>query len=150
MCAGVLYHAIYSQHVIFRYKARESIMSYVSRLIKIAVKWTPKAPFLWLINLKLKGIADITHVDVDLDAKLVTASVHLYGEPEAIEVRVENFAMLQDEYGYQFVVEEAYSNKPWLNNALAKITAKPWQIPNLPAAATPYLNLAFELLKKAD
>ena len=121
-------------------------MSYISSLIKIAVKLTPTTPILWVANFKLKGIAKVMALDFDLDARTVYVQTQLYGEPETIEVSVEGFAMIHDEYGYQLIIAKANSNRPWLNNLLAHITAKPWKIPHIPQLAA-YMGLAFELLK---
>jgi hypothetical protein len=121
-------------------------MRYLSSLIKIAIKWTPKTLVLWLVNFKLKGIAKLIDFEFDLGARKVYVKTQLDGELEAIEVWVENFAMLHDEQGYYLIIDQACANRPWLNHLLATVVGKPWQIPEMPQL-TPYLGLAFELLK---
>ena len=104
-------------------------MSYKVGLIKTAIKLTPFKLFFWLANFKLKGVAEVQAFNFDIDNRTLSASTLLYGEPEAINVSVENFSVQASEHGYQFRLEHASSNKPWLNNLLAKVTGKAWDIP---------------------
>ncbi len=115
-------------------------------LIKLAIKWAPKKIVLRVANYKLKGIADVKDYAVDLDAKTAYAHIHLYGEVESIEVWLENFGIIIDEEAYKFILQQARSNKPWLNNSFAFILGKAWKIPVIPQL-TPFMPLAYALLK---
>lgn len=119
-------------------------MSYKTKIIKLAVKWTPKAMVLWVANKVLKGIAELLDFDFDIEARTVYVQTKLYGETETIDVWVNGFAVLNEGQSYQFILEQAQSNKPWLNNIFALITGKPWAIPVLPQLA-PYMGLVAEL-----
>lgn len=121
-------------------------MSYKTGLIKMAIKWTPTMMILWVANIVLKGIARLTEFNFDLDARKVYVQTTLYGETEAIEVWLEDFAVINDEAPYQFVMQQARSNRPWLNNLLAHFTGKAWTIPMLPQYAS-HIQLIAELLQ---
>lgn len=115
-------------------------------LIKLAIKWAPKKIVMRVANYKLKGLADVKDYAVDLDAKTAYAHIHLYGEAESIEVWVENFGILLEGNSYTFILHQAKSNKPWLNNSFAFVLGKAWKIPVIPQL-TPFMPLAYALLK---
>ena len=121
-------------------------MNFLTSLIKIAIKWTPKAMILWVVNYKLKGIAELKDFDLDLDARKVYVHTQLFGEAESIELWMDNFAIIIDEDAYKFILQQASSNKPWLNNALALVVGKAIQIPVIPQL-TVFMPLAYALLK---
>ncbi len=121
-------------------------MSYKSSLIKIAIKLTPNIMILWVANIILKGIAELTEFNFDLDARKVYVQTMLYGETEAIEVWVDGFAIISEEESYKFIIQQAQSNKPWLNNLLARFVGKAWKIPVIPQLAA-HIGLIAELLK---
>ena len=121
-------------------------MNYLTSLIKIAIKWTPKKMILWVANYKLKGIAELKDFNLDLDARKVYIHTQLFGEIDSIEVWAEGFAIIIDEDTYKFILQQAQSNKPWLNNAVALIIGKAWKIPAIPQLA-PFMPLAYALLK---
>jgi len=119
-------------------------MSYKTNLIKMAIKWTPKGLVTWAVNFKLKGIAELTDFNFDIDTRTAYGQVALYGEPEAIEVWLEDFAIISNEDSYQFILHQARSNKPWLANLLAGIVGKTWKIP-VPAQFAIQFALVAEL-----
>jgi hypothetical protein len=119
-------------------------MSFKANLIKTAIHWAPKKLVRWVANSQLKGIAELTDFSFDLETRKVYAQVQLFGEAEAIEVRLEDFAVLSEGDSYRFIVRQAQSNRPWLHNLLARIAGKAWKIPVLPQLA-PYMGLASEL-----
>ena len=121
-------------------------MNFLTGLIKIAIKWTPKVIILWVVNYKLKGIAEVKDFDLELDERKVYVHTQLFGEVESIEVWIENFGMIIDEDNYKFILQHARSNKPWLNNTLALMVGKAWKIPVIPQLTT-YMPLAYSLLK---
>lgn len=120
-------------------------MSIASKLIRVAVKLTPKVMIVWVANHYLKGIARLTDLNLDLDIRRVYVRTLLDGEPEAIEVLVEDFAILRQGEDYHFVLSRAQSNKPWLTHALARVAGRAWKLPHIPQLAA-YLPLAAELL----
>lgn len=121
-------------------------MSYKTSLIKVAIKLTPNVMIIWVANIVLKGIAELTAFSFDLDTRKVYVQTTLYGETEPIDVWVDGFGIISDEQAYQFIIQQAQSNKPWLNNILAHIVGKAWKIPVLPQLAT-HMELIAELFK---
>jgi hypothetical protein len=121
-------------------------MSYKTSLIKIAIKLTPNMMIIWVANRVLKGIAELTAFNFDLDTRKVYVQTMLYGETEAIEVWVDGFAIINENESYKFIIQQARSNKPWLNNLLARFVGKAWKIPVIPQLAT-HIYLIADLLK---
>ncbi len=122
-------------------------MSYKTRIIKAAIRWTPKTLIVWVGNIALKGIARLGDFKFDLDTRKVYIQTTLSGEVDAIEVWLEDFAVIGHAEGsYHFIIREAQSNKPWLTNLLARIVNKPWKIPDVPHFRT-HMSLVAELLK---
>ena len=121
-------------------------MSFKTRLIKLAIKWTPKTLVLWVGNIALKGIATIADFNFDIDARKAYVKTLLLGEAEPIEVWLDDFAVVSQEGAYHFILQQAQSNKPWLNNILAHIVGKAWKIPDIPQLRA-HLDLVAELFK---
>jgi hypothetical protein len=116
-------------------------MSIKSSLIKMVIKLTPNILIIWVSNIILKGIAELTEFSFDLEARKVYVQTRLYGEEETIEVCLEDFAVFSDGESYRFIIHQAKSDRPWLNNLLSRIIGKAWKIP-----ATPQLTAQLELL----
>ncbi len=121
-------------------------MSFKTGLIKMAVKWTPKMMVLWVANMKLKGIAELIDFNFDIDARTAYVHTQLFGEAETIEVWLDDFAVIKNEESYHLIVQQAQSNRPWLNNLLSLIVGKAWKIPVLPQFAA-QIELISELFK---
>lgn len=121
-------------------------MSFKTGLIKMAIKLTPNAMIVWVANIVLKDIAELKAFNFDLDTRTVYSKTQLLGEPEAIEIWIEDFAIISDENGHSFIVNKAESNRLWLNNILARFVGKAWKIPSLPQFAS-QIDLVAELLK---
>jgi hypothetical protein len=100
----------------------------------------------WGANIVLKGIAEMTDFKFDLDTRQVYVRTLLNGEIEAIEVWLEDFAIVHDDETYIFTIQKAQSNKLWLTNILAYIIGKAWKIPVTPQLKVP-IELMSELLK---
>jgi hypothetical protein len=128
------------------FKIQELTMRYRIRLLKLAIRWTPKIIVVWAANIVLKNIAELTDFSVDLDARTTHTQVLLAGENEAIDVWLDGFAVLNDGENYHFFIQNARSNKLWLSNALAHIVGKNWKIPVTPQLKAP-IGLVAELLK---
>lgn len=121
-------------------------MSFKSSLVKMAIDWTPKMMVMWVANMVLKGIAELTDYSFDLDTRKAYVQTTLYGEAESIEVWVEGFAIVSDGESKKFIIQQAQSNKPWLNNIFSHIVGKAWKIPVIPQL-TAHIELIAELLK---
>ena len=123
-------------------------MSYKVRLLKLAIKLMPVPLVLWVANIVLKNIAELKRFSVDIDARTVYVEVKLYGEPDAIQVWLEDFCIAsdQDQVARYFILQQARSNKPWLANLLGRFTGKYWKIPEIPQYGA-QLQLAAELLE---
>ena len=107
-------------------------MSFKTSLLKIAIKLTPDIIVLWVANIILKGIAELSKFIFDLDARTAYVQLTLFGEVEPIDIWVDGFAIVSDEASHQLIIEKAQSNRPWLNNLLSRIAGKAWEIPAIP------------------
>ncbi len=107
-------------------------MSFKTSLIKMAIKWTPNMMVIWVANIILKGIAELIDFNFDLEERKAYVQIQLLGESETIEVCLENFAIVNDGESYQLIIQQAQSNRVWLNNILARIAGKSWKIPVIP------------------
>jgi hypothetical protein len=121
-------------------------MSFKSSLIKIAIKLTPNILILWVANIILKGIAELTDFSFDLDARKVYTQIQLVGESETIEVWLEGFAITRDQESYKLIIQRAQSNRLWLDNLLSRFVGKAWKIP-VTAQIKPQIELIAELFK---
>jgi len=121
-------------------------MSFKSSLIKIAIKLKPNSLILWVANIMLKGIAELTDFSFDLEARKAYIQIQLVGESETIEVWLEGFAIISDEESYKLIIQQAQSNRLWLDNLLSRIVGKAWKIP-VTAQMTSQIELITELLK---
>jgi hypothetical protein len=121
-------------------------MSVTISLIKTAIKWTPNKMIMWVANSKLKGIAELTDFNFDLEARKVYVQATLVGEAESLEVWLDGFAVFKDEGSYKMIIQQAQSNRPWLSNLLSRIIGKDWKIPAIPQLTAP-IDLLTELFK---
>lgn len=101
---------------------------------------------MWVANRVLKGVAELTDFSFDLDTRKAYVQTRLYGEEEIIEVWLDGFAIVGDEESRKFIIQQAQSNRPWLNNLLAHFVGKAWKIPVIPQL-TAQIELITELLK---
>ena len=101
---------------------------------------------MWVANSQLNGIAELTDFSFDLETREVYVQAYLAGESEPIEVKMDGFAIVSDEESNRFIIQQAQSNKVWLNNLLARIVGREWKIPAIPQIQ-PYIGLITELLK---
>lgn len=112
----------------------------------MAIKLTPNILIVWVANIVLKGIAELTDFSFDLDARTAYVQIQLVGESETIEVWLDGFAVVSDEESYKFIVHQAQSNRIWLDNLLSRVVGKAWKIPVIPQLAA-QMELVAELLK---
>jgi hypothetical protein len=71
----------------------------------------------------------------------------LYGEDNAIDVVLEDFAVFHDGEFYRVIVHHAASDRPWMNNILARIAGKAWKIPAMPQFSA-QLDLMAEVFQR--
>ncbi|MEQ1635162.1 MAG: hypothetical protein ABL903_00630 [Methylococcales bacterium] len=121
-------------------------MSFKTKIITTAINWTPTKLIIWIANIILKGIAELSDFNLDLDARKIYVQMQLVGEAEMIEVWLEDFAIFHEEESYKFILPLAKSNRIWLDNIFAHIIGKAFKIPMLPQIA-PHIGLIAELLK---
>ena len=122
-------------------------MGLKSYLIKIAIKMTPNIVVLLVANIILKGIAKLSDFTFDLDSRSAYVRVTLYGEEEPIEVSVDGFAIVSDgEDSHHLIIQQAKSNRLWLNNIFSRIVGKAWKIPDQPQHRD-QIELVAELFK---
>jgi hypothetical protein len=110
-------------------------MSLKSSLIKMAIKMTPDMMIVWVANIVLKGIAELTEFSFDLDTRKVDVQTKLYGETDIIQVSLDGFGLIKEDECYKFIIQQAQSNKAWLNNLLAHVVGKAVKIPVIPMLA---------------
>ncbi len=121
-------------------------MSIKSSLLKIVIKLTPDILIIWVANIVLKGIAELTAFNFDIEARKVYVQTRLYGEQDTIDVCLEDFAVFNDGESYRFIIHQAKSDRPWLNNLLSRVIGKAWKIPEIPQFSA-QLELVAELFK---
>ncbi len=121
-------------------------MSYKTSIIKKAIEWTPKMMILWIANKVLKGIAELSDINIDLEAPKAHVQLQLFGEAEMLEIWLEGFGIIREGEGYKFILQQAKSNRLWLDNIFAHIIGKAWKIPVIPQI-TAYMPLIAELLQ---
>jgi hypothetical protein len=121
-------------------------MSIQSSIVKLLIKLTPNVLIIWVSNFVLKGIAEMSEFDFNVDARKIHVKTRLYGEQESIDVVLEDFAVFHDGESYRFIIHRANSDRPWLNNLLAKVIGKAWKIPALPQFAW-QVDMIAELFK---
>lgn len=121
-------------------------MRFKTKIISTAINCTPNRLIIWVANIVLKGIAEVSAFTLDFEARKVYVEMQLVGETEMIEVWLEGFAIITDDEAYKFILPQAKSNKIWLNNIFVHIIGKAWKIPAIPQIA-PYMGLMAELLK---
>lgn len=112
-------------------------MSIAANIIRFAIKITPNSLIVWVANHVMKGIAELTQFNFDLESRKVYVQSRLYGEDFTIDVVLEDFAIFNDGESYRFVLHHAHSDRPWLQNILAKFVGKAWKIPALPGFTKP-------------
>jgi hypothetical protein len=115
----------------------------------MAIKLTPNVLIVWGANIVLRGVAKLTAFNFDIDARKVYVQATLAGEAEPIELWVEDFALIGENKPYAFVIQQAKSNRLWLDNLLARFVRKPIKIPDVPQLAS-HMALVSELLKPKD
>jgi len=121
-------------------------MSFKVTLAKTVIKMTPNKLIIWVANIILKDIAELTGFNFDIDTRSAFLQVQLVGESETIDVWFEGFGIIADGGSYQFIIEEAKSNRIWLGNLLSRFVGKSWKIP-VPENLAPQFNFVAELLK---
>lgn len=99
----------------------------------------------WVANIVLKGIAELSDFSFDLDARKAYVQIQLVGESETIDVWMEGFAVVREEESYKFIIQQAQSNRLWLDNLLSRVVGKAWKIPEIPQLAA-QMELIHELL----
>jgi hypothetical protein len=124
-------------------------MSFQAYIIKTAIKWTPESLILWVSNKILKNIAQLQHFHIDMETRQVSVQVQLAGEIDSINVLINEFAIVQTEKGFYFIVRQAESNKLWLTNIFQLILNKKWYLPEIPQIK-PYMPLILELVGEKE
>ena len=121
-------------------------MSFKVSLVKVAIKLTPTKLILWVANVILKDIAELTGFSFDLEERTVFVQIQLVGESETIDVWLEDFAIVDEHKSYYLIIHQAKSNRIWLRNLLSRIVEKKWKIPVTPQIAS-HLEFAAELFE---
>lgn len=124
-------------------------MSFKSSCVKMAIKMAPNFIVIWVANIILKGIAELSEFNFDIDARTAHVQFTLYGEAEPIDVWLEGFAIASENDSHHMVMHQARSNRPWLNNLLNRLIGKAWKIPAIPQFHA-HIELASELFKAED
>ena len=121
-------------------------MSFKVYLAKTIIKLTPNKLIIWVANIVLKDIAELTSFNFDIETRNAFIQVQLLGESETIDISVEGFGIISDAGSYQFIIEQANSNRLWLDNLLSRFVGKMWKIP-VPSNLAPQFKFVAELLK---
>jgi len=124
-------------------------MSFTTSLVKLVIKMTPNKLIIWVANIVLKDIAELTGFNFDIDTRHAYIQIQLVGESETIDVWLEGFGIITDGESYKFIIEQAKSNRLWLGNLLSRFVGKTWKIP-VPANLAPQFKFVAELLQAED
>lgn len=107
---------------------------------------TPNMLIKLVANIILKDIAKLIGFNFDIDTRQLFVQVHLAGESETIDVWLEDFSIISDADSYKFVMQQASSNRVWLNNILSRIVRKEWSVPVL-SEMTSHFEFVAEIFK---
>ncbi len=104
-------------------------MSYKNKLVKMALNYTPKCITLWAANKKLKGMAELTDFNFDAGEGKLYTQLLLAGEQEPVDIWLKDLTLITDEEPCKLVVQEAESNRPWLDALLTRVViGREWKI----------------------
>jgi uroporphyrinogen-III synthase len=98
-------------------------MSVKSYFVKMVVKITPKFLILWVVNKKLKGVAELTDLEINFDERRIYTQMILAGEQESAEVLLEDICVVKNGDSSMLVVRHVKSNKVWINTLLTRVIA---------------------------
>ena len=121
-------------------------MSFKSRLTKTVIKYTPNKLIISVANIILKDIAELKDFNFDLEERKAYTQIQLVGESETIDVWLEGFGIITEKGSYKFIIEQAKSNRLWLDNILSRVVRKKWKIPVTSLMAS-QMEFFAELLK---
>ncbi|MGR8933164.1 MAG: hypothetical protein ACU837_02095 [Gammaproteobacteria bacterium] len=121
-------------------------MSFKSSLVKTAIKLTPNFIIVWIANILLKGIAELTDFNFDIDTRTVFVEVLLAGEAAPLEVSIDGFSVVSEGTSHYLMIHKTQSNRLWMDNLLARIAGKAWKIPVVPEFKNE-IELIVELFK---
>ena len=121
-------------------------MSFKSSAAKLAIKLTPNKLVMWVANIILKDIGALTDFNFDLEPRKAYVQIQLVGESETIDVWLEDFVIISNEGSYKLFIQQANSNRIWLDNILSRIIQKEWQIP-VPAQFSSHFEFVADVFK---
>jgi len=121
-------------------------MSFKSSAAKLAIKLTPNKLVIWIANIILKDIAALKAFTFDLEPRKAYVQILLEGEPETIDVWLEDFIIINNEGSYKLFIQQAKSNRLWLDNILSRIVRKEWKIP-IPSQMASQFEFVAEVFK---
>ncbi len=87
---------------------------------------------------------NLSTTNVNAACNCIGSSVYTY-IPGPTGVWLEDFTITHNEGSYQFILNYAKSNKPWLESLFARVTGKFWELP-IPPQYDHYAQLLVELL----
>lgn len=106
-------------------------MSYKVSLLKLAINKTPRKIIRWAVNKKLKEIGELTDFSFNTHDKKLFVQVMLEGEVAPIELLLEKFTIIVDGERGHLIIEQAKSNRPWIDTILNQHLAnREWRIPD--------------------
>ena len=124
-------------------------MSFKSSVAKLAIKLTPNKLVIWVANIILKDIGALTNFNFDLEPRKAYVQLQLVGESETIDVWLEDFVIINNEGSYKLFIQQANSNRIWLDNILSRIIKKEWPIP-VPAQMVSQFEFVAEVFKAEE
>ena len=70
------------------------------------------------INSKLRGIGEVTDLDIDTNTKRIRLRLELLGENEPIEIDITEYRLQRSDRATEITIESARASRPWMNAAL--------------------------------
>jgi hypothetical protein len=71
-----------------------------------------------LVNPRIRNYGEIQELNIDKKNKAIFLKLQLKGEPAPVELRIENYDILNSDDATKFVVRKASSDREWLDALL--------------------------------
>jgi hypothetical protein len=87
------------------------------------------------VNVRLRGIGQMTELSIDTKKRRIFARVHLVGEADPIEIEIVRYSLTTKENVTKLTIEEATGSRPWIAAALQEfVVGETFTIPKKAAA----------------
>jgi hypothetical protein len=107
----------------------------VQNLFRKSKDVTIAAAARFAVNVRLRGIGQMTELSIDTKERRVFARIELIGEAEPIEIEIVRYSLKIKENVTKLTIEEATASRPWITAALQEfVVGETFTIPKKAAA----------------